>query len=1144
MALYDPFGLFGDDPFGTQTTAPAPTALPGQRQVPLLPPDEEDSLLSRVTGQALSGLGWVGGTLDKLTGGRAVRGLLGGRPEELLSLLPGSDYLGLTHQENAVSGEDLLKQWGALEGEGAKGEFELRDLAGPALEAVLSPATYLSFGGSALTQAGVDAAKAARLAPTLAERVAQGQAGLARLHIPFTDIGTTLGTGKTAQALAGKLSNAADWLSFGNPVGRAVGALFDADREGALTEPLQRANVAANQGRRAAEAAARQKAFGWGQRLADAGVLDQSDVLRGMLEGTGGIPSPLWGTQGEQALTDVAGEVRPYLDELLQKEKNLNIRGGDLVDDIVNYAPRQQTRLAKATAGFENAPGRTKPLSTTSANREDILKNIPGGTNQINQWFDPDHFLVREPMEQAAYEELLRKDADAKLAAAGGVPEPQDYVRFLGPNGETTFQSSNADFLNKQVALHQQAFPNDVRVLPDYAPPSNMVSRPMTEAERTVALGQDLGLDRGRLAALEAQPALSDVETKELAKLQGQADQASRLSKWIRDQDPQYASAGIDFFGNHILEDVMNRGVRSARMTANAKAIHGALAQAAEGEAAAGPGSKSLLDVLRDAGLGGGAAKAVRRGRPGDFAAQLLELARQHKVDLTGMSGKDMMQSLDSLHVSGSVARDMTRYIQGMSTPEALAPWLKGFDNITQLTKAGVTAVWPAKYSRDFAQGAFMNWIKDARDPGYSAMNPLSWTRPYEYAKTVLRDGGALDASVTSRIPGLAHLPPEEATQRLAQEMASWKVMEGNRVKDVGLGSGEAAGSKAFPLPNQAKEGLADWLKGLVPQNRAEMNPLNIGGVGRSTQTQFTLARQGGKAMEFIDDMNRGANYIAKRLQGFNPEAATRSVFEAHYDYSNLAPFEKSVMKRVMPFYSWMRQNIPATVSELAQKPGGAMAQAIRLTNALHQQQGFLPDYVGEGLAIPVGKEQNGTARYLGDLGLSFEDAFGDLAFGPKGGQRTLQNVLSNTNPMIKGILELAAGKQFYSGRNLEDLSRKGLTGNQLLDQAIMNSPLSRAATSLRTLGDERKGPGARALNLLTPAKIHDVDLDKARQIGGRDLVAELLKGNPQVKSFERLYVPDAQVGNLAPEAFELLRLYNTLEAQRQKKTQNIGLAP
>src|SRR5258708_2943660 len=124
MDLYDPFGFWG----GQQDQPQQQPFQPGQRQVPLLHPQEEDSLLSSVTGKVLGGLGYAGATLDKLTGGRAVRGLLGGNYRDLLSVIPGSDIAGITDPDKAVSGEDLLKQWGALEEEGQKGTFELRDL--------------------------------------------------------------------------------------------------------------------------------------------------------------------------------------------------------------------------------------------------------------------------------------------------------------------------------------------------------------------------------------------------------------------------------------------------------------------------------------------------------------------------------------------------------------------------------------------------------------------------------------------------------------------------------------------------------------------------------------------------------------------------------------------------------------------------------------------------------------------------------------------------------------------------------------------------------------------------------------------------------------------------------------------------------
>lgn len=89
----------------------------------------------------LSALGYVGSSLAKP--GRAVRGLLGGRPEELLAALPFSDSMGITDEKNAVSGRDLLTQLGMDPGEGIGG-----DIAGFGADVATDPLTYL--GGAAL----------------------------------------------------------------------------------------------------------------------------------------------------------------------------------------------------------------------------------------------------------------------------------------------------------------------------------------------------------------------------------------------------------------------------------------------------------------------------------------------------------------------------------------------------------------------------------------------------------------------------------------------------------------------------------------------------------------------------------------------------------------------------------------------------------------------------------------------------------------------------------------------------------------------------------------------------------------------------------------------------------------------------------
>ena len=92
----------------------------------------------------VNALNYVGSSLDK-TGPRPLRGLLGGKPRELLSAVPFSDTMGLTDPKDIVSGRNLTDQWGVTDkhdqGWGAWG-------AGMAAEALLDP--KLMLGGASL----------------------------------------------------------------------------------------------------------------------------------------------------------------------------------------------------------------------------------------------------------------------------------------------------------------------------------------------------------------------------------------------------------------------------------------------------------------------------------------------------------------------------------------------------------------------------------------------------------------------------------------------------------------------------------------------------------------------------------------------------------------------------------------------------------------------------------------------------------------------------------------------------------------------------------------------------------------------------------------------------------------------------------
>jgi hypothetical protein len=66
-----------------------------------------------------------------------------------------------------------------------------------------------------------------------------------------------------------------------------------------------------------------------------------------------------------------------------------------------------------------------------------------------------------------------------------------------------------------------------------------------------------------------------------------------------------------------------------------------------------------------------------------------------------------------------------------------------------------------------------------------------------------------------------------------------------------------------------------------------------------------------------------GAGKPGLKIHEFNriaEEAATHTR-KYLFDYTELTPFERSVMKRVLPFYTWMRKNIPLQLESLATQP-------------------------------------------------------------------------------------------------------------------------------------------------------------------------------------------------------------------------------
>jgi hypothetical protein len=320
----------------------------------------------------------------------------------------------------------------------------------------------------------------------------------------------------------------------------------------------------------------------------------------------------------------------------------------------------------------------------------------------------------------------------------------------------------------------------------------------------------------------------------------------------------------------------------------------------------------------------------------------------------------------------------------------------------------------------------------------------------------------------------------------------------------------------------------------------------NAGVRQQDTFAPLVLGRRAGST---IEDYVRLANYLGNVRQGMASGKAGQLTRAIHFDYQDLTPAEQSVMKAAVPFYTYMRKNLPYQLNMALTEPGKVLP-LLHGIGATDPNAPWTPEYLASGAAIPLGPEQGGTQRFLAKFGLPIEEMAERFKFKnyelPTGGQATLPSLggtalsfLGSTNPLLKGPLEYATDTQFHTGRRLSDLHAKGIAGGfglvddsiaQPLTQLVANSPLARFASTANTLADDRKGPGVKAANLLTGVRITDVDMTKQRAVAARKELEAMLKADPRIAEFVNYYArPGAEI---PPELVERLRLFSTMKAQ------------
>lgn len=156
------------------------------------------------------------------------------------------------------------------------------------------------------------------------------------------------------------------------------------------------------------------------------------------------------------------------------------------------------------------------------------------------------------------------------------------------------------------------------------------------------------------------------------------------------------------------------------------------------------------------------------------------------------------------------------------------------------------------------------------------------------------------------------------------------------------------------------------------------------------------------------DTFTRLAGLIYNLRDGKNWDEALVQVKKFYFDYFELTSFERKVMKRIIPFYTWMRKNIPLQLEQAIKNPR-ELQRVSEVMNAAAGEPidwGEQPDYIQEMGAFPVGNSQHYLSPNL---------PYSDLSRGLPTGEAA-RDWLSATNPILRAPIELATNTQWFSG--------------------------------------------------------------------------------------------------------------------------------
>ena len=181
------------------------------------------------------------------------------------------------------------------------------------------------------------------------------------------------------------------------------------------------------------------------------------------------------------------------------------------------------------------------------------------------------------------------------------------------------------------------------------------------------------------------------------------------------------------------------------------------------------------------------------------------------------------------------------------------------------------------------------------------------------------------------------------------------------------------------------------------------------------TESKYTSTMR--KATYATDGWTRATGFVYNLKQGMKPAQAAAQTKKFLFDYFDLTPFERNTMRRIVPFYTWMRKNIPLQLEVMLKNPR-IYSRINRIQDAAAGEPidwSEKPDYIQDSMAV-----QSINSPMYSSMSLPYQD----LTKIPVGADMdAMGNLLSSVSPLIRAPIESITNQKWWTGNKLEDYS-------------------------------------------------------------------------------------------------------------------------